>query len=186
MPSKKILILSVVVSLLAHALLISATGLLEIRLGKTDRERIINVSLPELQEARSEPVREMPAEEAPASPPEAIVITDDPGQDIINLDSEDEEFAPYLKKIKRKIEDIWSYPPEALAKRLEGVSTVVFSVNNRGKLVGSKILESSGSAALDQGTIDVIRTAAPYEPFPPQINLARLRIQATFRYRFLR
>ena len=186
MPSKKILILSVVISLLAHALLISATGLLSIHLGQREQETAINVNLTEPPEKQTEPAKEAKAIEAPAPPPVEIAADDDPGEETVALDSKDEKFAPYLKKIKQKIEGIWSYPPEALARKQEGVSTVVFSLNSRGKLVGSRIAESSGHAALDQGTIDVIRTAAPYEPFPPQINLSRLRIQATFRYRFLK
>ena len=184
MPSKKILILSVVISLLAHTLLISATGLLSIRLGQREPETAIKVNLTEPQEMRTGPAREAKAIAAPAPPVE--IAADDPGEETVTLDSEDETFAPYLKKIKQKIEGIWSYPPEAQARKQEGVSTVVFSLDSRGKLVGSRIAESSGHAALDQGTIDVIRTAAPYEPFPRQINLSRLRIQATFRYRFLK
>jgi len=188
MPSKKILILSVAISLLAHALLISATGLLDIRLGKPKPEAAIYVNLQEVREDRSSSANGDPeVKESPASPAtETAADAAEAEQEPIALDSDDHRFAPYLKKIKRRIEDIWSYPPEAFAAKKEGVSTVAFSIDRRGRLVASKIIKSSGHEALDQGTINVIKMAAPYEPFPSEINLSRLHIQATFQYRFLR
>lgn len=186
MPSKKILILSVAISLLAHALLISATGLLDMRLGKPKQETTITVNLQEAQEIREALTkRDIKAQESPASPPAEVAASDAPEQETIALDSNDQRFAPYLKKVKQRIEDIWSYPPEAFAEKKEGVSTVAFSLDSRGRLVESKIVESSGHEALDQGTINVIKAAAPYAPFPREINLSRLHIQATFQYRFL-
>jgi TonB family protein len=186
MPSKKILILSVAISLLAHALLISATGLLERRQGKPMQEATMNVNLQEAQKIQAGlTARDLKAPESPASPPVEVTEGDVLEQETIALDSEDEKFAPYLKKIKQRIEKIWSYPPEAFAEKKEGVSTVAFSLDRRGRLVGSKIVESSGYEVLDQGTINVINAAAPYAPFPRSINLSRLHIQATFRYRLL-
>jgi protein TonB len=187
MPSKKILILSVAISLLAHAVLIWATGLLDKRLGKPRQETVITVSLREAQEIRPEPTKKetKQAEPPAAEPPEEVAESEPLEQETISLDSEDEKFAPYLKKIKQKIENIWSYPPEAFARRNEGVSTVAFSVDNRGRLIKSEVVESSGYEALDQGTINVIKAAAPYAPFPSEITFSRLNIQATFKYRFL-
>jgi TonB family protein len=186
MPSKNILILSVAISLLAHALLISATGLLDKRLGKPKQETVITVNLQEAQEIRSELTkRDIKAPETPAAPPAETTASDASEQETIALDSEDQRFAPYLQKIKQKIENIWSYPPEAFAEKKAGVSTVAFSLDNRGRLIESKIVQSSGHKALDQGTINVIKAAAPYAPFPEEINLSRLHIQATFQYRFL-
>lgn len=186
MPSKKILILSVVVSLLAHALLIWATGLLDRRLIRPDQETIMTVNLRNVETPPPQPTkREVNPPESTPPQQEEVAEAEAPEEETVSLDSEDEKFAPYLKKIKQKIEHIWSYPPEAFAKKNEGVSTVAFSVDNQGRLVKSAIVESSGSEALDQGTIKVIRAAAPYAPFPPEITFSRLNIQATFKYRFL-
>jgi len=186
MPSKKIIILSVVISLIAHAVLISATGLFDKRLGNAKQETTITVNLQKAPEARSEPTRkESRSKESPVSPPDEAVESDPPEEETIALDSNDERFVPYLKKIKQRIERIWSYPPEAFAAKQGGVSTVSFSLDSQGRLVESKIIESSGHMALDQGTVNVIKAAAPYAPFPPEITLSRLNIQASFRYRFL-
>ena len=184
MPSKKIIILSVAISLLAHALLISATGLLDRLLDKPKQETTIIVNLKEAPEIRSE-VTKREVKESPVLPPEEAMESDVSEQETISLDSNDERFVPYLKKIKQRIEHIWSYPPEAFAEKKGGVSTVSFSLDNQGRLVESKIIASAGHAALDQATINVIKAAAPYAPFPPEITLSRLNIQATFQYRFL-
>ena len=186
MPSQKILILSVVISLLAHALLISATGFFDLRLGKPNQETTITVSLQEAQEVRSGLAqRDNKAKELPTSQQSAVTGSNVAEQESIVLDSKDQRFAPYLKKIKQKIENSWSYPPEAFAAKKEGVSTVAFSLDRSGRLVASKIVKSSGHETLDQATINVINTVAPYEPFPRSINLSRLHIRATFQYRLL-
>jgi TonB family protein len=188
MPSKKILILSVIISLLAHALLISATGLLDKRSARPKPETAITVNLKEAPEIQPETASNDTKKEVsptPLPPPEEVAESDAAEQETISLDSADERFVPYLKKIKQKIENIWSYPSEAFAGKKEGISTVLFSLDSRGMLVESKIVESSGHEALDQGTINVINAAAPYAPFPPEITLSRLNIQATFQYRFL-
>lgn len=190
MHSKKIIILSVALSLLAHALLISATGLLDGRPGKHKQETTITVNLKEAQEilswvAKREDKDKGKLKESPAAPPSGVTESDAADQETISLDSNDERFVPYLKKVKKRIEHIWSYPPEAFAEKKGGVSTVFFSLDSHGRLVESKIIESSGHVALDQGTMNVIKEAAPYAPFPPEITHSRLNIQATFQYRFL-
>lgn len=186
MPSQKTLILSVVISLLAHALLISATGLFNLRPGTPNQETTITVNLTKAREVRSRLANSVNKEkELPASPQEAEAESNIVEQESIVLDSEDQRFAPYLKKIKQKIENSWSYPPEAFTAKKEGVSTVSFSLDRSGRLVESKIIESSGHEILDQATINVINRVAPYEPFPRSINLSRLHIQASFQYRLL-
>lgn len=40
-------------------------------------------------------------------------------------------------------------------------------VDAEGRLAASRIVESSGSAELDRLALDIVRSAAPFEPFPP-------------------
>ena len=186
MPSKKILLLSIIVSLLAHGLLISATGLLDKQLYKLAQDAFFTVNLSETKELLPKPTRnDIKTSPLPTEPPAEVTESFDSEEETIALDSGDEKFAPYLKNIKQKIENIWTYPHEAFTRKNEGVSTVAFTVDSRGRLVKSEIIQSSGYDVLDQGTIKVIKAAAPYAPFPPEIHLSRLHIQATFRYRFL-
>lgn len=103
----------------------------------------------------------------------------------VDIDSQDERYAPYLKKIKIKVENIWSYPHQAFERRKEGISTVRFSLDQSGKLGASRIIKSSGYDLLDREALSAVRSAAPYEHFPQDINLSRLHIIASFQYRLL-
>lgn len=185
MPSKKFLILSVVISLIGHALLISATGLVEIRPGSQRKESAITVDLREA-ENREESAKDNNVQTIPSSPPAKSAVGNDFPEKTVALDSRDEKYAPYLKKIKIKIENIWSYPRQAFEREKEGISTVRFSIDQSGKLVASRIIKSSGYDLLDREAVSAIRSAAPYEHFPQDINLSRLHIIASFQYRFLK
>jgi protein TonB len=58
------------------------------------------------------------------------------------------------------------YPAQARARHHEGRVIVAFTLDTEGHVVNSKIVKSSGSAILDQETLDLITRAQPY-PVPP-------------------
>jgi protein TonB len=181
MPSKKFLILSVVISLIGHALLISATGLVAIRTGSQRKENAITVDLRQ-GEGRKESARDSNVKTIPLSPPAKSPLSNDFPEETVNIDSLDERYAPYLKKVKIRIENAWSYPGQAFERKKEGISTVRFSLDQSGKLLASRIVKSSGYDLLDREAVSAVRAAAPYENFPQDINLSRLHIVASFQY----
>ncbi len=190
MSAKKSFILPVALSIISHALLLSAAGLVEIGYLKVKQETAIWVNLPqtkEIQEKTEErnTVRTLPK---PPPPEEEAPGQNEPTEETeetVNLDSPDQRFSPYLLEVKRRINRIWSYPSQAFAQGKGGTSTVQFSLASDGTLVACRIVTPSGSAVLDRETINVVKAAAPYEPFPKDFNISRLHIMATFRYRFL-
>ena len=189
MSSKKIIILPVVISFIGHALLISATGLVDIRFGNEEKERIITVSLMEVAAPKYRAKDQNQHIVAPAPLTTEIETGDElseNSENTVELDSQDTEYATYLKKIKKKIESIWSYPRQAFERKKEGTSTVKFSLDKSGKLLASRIIKSSGYDLLDKETMSAIRAAAPYESFPPDINFSKLHILATFHYSLLK
>jgi len=189
MSSKKIIILPVVISFIGHALLISATGLVDIRLGNEKKESVITVNLEEfaIPEYHAKDKNQHTFVHVPlTTEPEPGDELSENSENTVELDSQDTEYATYLKKIKKKIESIWSYPRQAFERKKEGTSTVKFSLDKSGKLLASRIIKSSGYDLLDKETISVIRAAAPYESFPPDINFSRLHILATFHYSLLK
>ncbi len=184
--SKKILSLPVLISFIGHILVISATGLINMHPEKQEKETIINVNLQQREnEQDREAEREQQAKSRPEPPPSEVKQAEDFAEETVDIESQDERYMAYLRTIKKKIEQIWSYPDQALKGEQEGISTVKFSLDRRGRLVGSRGVSSSGHAPLDREAIKVVRAAAPYEPFPQDINLSRLHILATFRYTFL-
>ena len=104
-------------------------------------------------------------------------------EETVDLGDARSPYLPYLKKIKKKIIDLWNYPREAYLRREEGEVVVRFSLNRRGDLEKAVVLNSSGSGFLDQGAIDVVHSAAPYDPFPGELTLSKLHIVGTFKYR---
>ena len=92
-------------------------------------------------------------------------------------------YRDYLLQVRRKIEQLWSYPPQAIAAQEEGNAEIRFTIDANGSLSGYDVITTSGSAVLDQGALAVVKAAAPYAPLPAEYNLSRLHITATFSYR---
>jgi protein TonB len=58
------------------------------------------------------------------------------------------------------------YPPAAQARREQGVAKVFFSLDRQGRLIASRLVESSGAAALDAEALAILKRAQPF-PLPP-------------------
>lgn len=61
------------------------------------------------------------------------------------------------------------YPPEARARREQGVAHLSFSIDRAGRLVESRIARSSGSAALDREALALAQRAQPFPPPPREL-----------------
>jgi TonB family protein len=103
-------------------------------------------------------------------------------QETISLDTDDKRYVTYARVIKERIMTRWSYPQEARNNLVEGRLLVVFSLNKEGSLTHLDIRESSGHDILDREAAKAIRNASPFPPFPEQITVSRLNVQATFDY----
>lgn len=64
------------------------------------------------------------------------------------------------------IEGFKRYPAEARSRREQGVARVAFTIDRQGRLLRSRIAQSSGSPALDQETLAMVSRAQPL-PRPP-------------------
>jgi protein TonB len=74
------------------------------------------------------------------------------------------------------------YPASARTRHETGTAELAFTLDRNGKVVASRIVRTSGSAALDQETIDTVRRAQPFPP-PPQ-NLSGETFDFTVPIRF--
>ena len=186
MISKKILIVSIMISLTSHVLMLYMTSLIEWR-GKVYNEDILTVSLKEPPENKEKDDKEIkkkenkPFHQADENANSRYVKQ----EDTVDINTLDVKYTPYLKKIKRKIEDIWVYPKAAFEREEEGTAVIKFSISDSGTLLASGIVVSSGSNYLDLGALDVVRSAAPYDPFPQEFNLTQLNIVARFAYKLV-
>ena len=179
---QKILILAVVVSLVGHLVMLMVTGLMIANIENEDSP-VFTVELKELTEI-SEDNHPKKNETEPVPPSKKKTATPQTlREDTVDLSDRDRKYIPYLKKLKKKISDLWGYPRQAYERKEEGDVVVKFSVNRNGRLEQALVLTSSGSGFLDQGALEVIDAATPYDPFPGNLNLSKLHIIATFKYR---
>lgn len=106
----------------------------------------------------------------------------DLNEEVVRLDSTDPNYVSYLSSIKRDIELVWEYPPPALRQGVQGRLVVEFRIKQNGRLMGAKLVHSSGYPILDEEAIRAIQAAAPFHPIPRWIGKERLAISASFEY----
>lgn len=68
--------------------------------------------------------------------------------------------------VNTRLNQYKSYPTQARTRHHEGRVVVAFTLDTDGRVVNSKIVKSSGSALLDQETLDLLVRAQPF-PVPP-------------------
>ncbi|MAR89825.1 MAG: energy transducer TonB [Pseudomonadales bacterium] len=80
--------------------------------------------------------------------------------------------AAYLEAWRRKIEYIGNlnYPAEAKRRKIYGELRLLVAINSDGTLREMKVLKSSGHRVLDQGAMQIVKLAAPFSAFPPEIK----------------
>jgi len=104
-------------------------------------------------------------------------------QDTISLDTKDKRYVSYATLIKGRIGSQWKYPSAARDRLIEGEVMVLFSLVREGKVIEIRVIDPSGYAVLDEEAVRAIKAAAPFPPFPDQVTVKRLNIQANFDYR---
>jgi TonB family protein len=180
MTAKKFLIPFVLASLAGHALVLALTTRIDWTVSPPEEQtqKVITVELkapPEKAVRRPPPPRGKQSPEAGAGGGSR--------EDSVALQGEQSPYGAYLLMIRRKIEQLWIYPPQALAQQEEGNAVIRFTIDANGILSGHDVMATSGSQVLDEGALAVVQAAAPYTPFPEAFNLSRLHITATFSYR---
>ncbi|HRF88886.1 MAG TPA: energy transducer TonB, partial [Pseudomonadales bacterium] len=94
--------------------------------------------------------------------------------------------AEYLNLWQEKIELIGNlnYPQEARRKKIYGQLRLVVSLLPDGSIHNIEILQSSGQRILDDAAIRIVRMAAPFAPFPPELrkDVDRLEIIRTWKF----
>ena len=74
-----------------------------------------------------------------------------------------------LKRHKR-------YPGRALRRQQEGTVAITFVINKDGKLAGYRITDSSGHRLLDREVEKMLKRAAPFPPFPIDMEQEFIRL----------
>jgi protein TonB len=94
--------------------------------------------------------------------------------------------AAYLNSWAQKVEQVGNnnFPQEAIQRGLYGNLRMSVSLYPNGTVSKIDILQSSGHKLLDDAAVQIVRLAAPFPPFPPEIrkDTDRLDIIRTWRF----
>lgn len=74
------------------------------------------------------------------------------------------------------------YPAVAQARREQGVVQLFFSLDRKGQVTVSRVVKSSGSAALDQEAMALVRRAQPFPPPPAELPGAHVDLVVPIRF----
>jgi protein TonB len=87
--------------------------------------------------------------------------------------------AKYLHEWSTRIEQVGNknYPQEALNRRITGHLRMSVVINPDGTIHDIEILQSSGQRILDDAARQIVRLAAPFTAFPPEIRQQADRLQ---------
>lgn len=75
-----------------------------------------------------------------------------------------------------------TYPEQARASRLTGVSTVRFTLGASGNVISVSLAGSSGAGVLDQAAIAMVQRASPFPPIPPSLGRGSMTFAAPVRF----
>jgi protein TonB len=94
-----------------------------------------------------------------------------PRRRFIGARAQEFRFARYIEDWRSKIERVGelNYPQAARDQRIYGRMVVTVSIKSDGSLDGVEINRPSGQRILDAAALRIVRLAAPFAPFPPDI-----------------
>ncbi len=94
--------------------------------------------------------------------------------------------AAYLQDWRRRLEAVGNryYPEASVRYGMFGSLRLLVVIRSDGSLEDVELLSSSGYAVLDEAAIRIVRMAAPYAPFPPELAATadKLEILRTWKF----
>jgi periplasmic protein TonB len=111
---------------------------------------------------------------------------DNPRELVTSVDTRESIVAGYLDSWKRKIETtgIRYFPEQSVLGELTGSPTLEVTIDASGELQEVIVRRSSGSRVLDQAALNILRRAAPFEPFPEAIRIDYDQLRFAYKWQF--
>ena len=107
---------------------------------------------------------------------------------LVTANTRESSVAVYLHGWRRKIERVGTliYPLEAAQRAgLTGSPVLEVQLLADGRLGGAWIRRSSGDPELDQASLQILKLAAPYEPFPRTLAARHDALRLVYEWQFL-
>lgn len=117
---------------------------------------------------------------------DASIHDSHPRQLVTSVDTRQSTIAPYLDRWKRKIETIGVryFPEQVLIEGITGSPTLEVIIGSSGQLEDVIVRKSSGSKVLDQAALEILRRAAPFDPFPEVVRLDYDTLRFAYKWQF--
>ena len=111
---------------------------------------------------------------------------DNPRELVTSVDTKESRVAGYLNRWKTKIETVGVkyFPEETVIDGITGSPTLEVTINASGHLMEVLVRRSSGSKALDQVALSILRRAAPFDPFPEAIRVDYDQLRFAYKWQF--
>jgi len=94
--------------------------------------------------------------------------------------------AAYLLDWRRRLEAVGNqyYPEASIRYGMYGELRMLVVIRQDGSLEDIQVLSSSGYAVLDEAAIKIVRMAAPYAPFPPELKATTDKLEIVRTWHF--
>ena len=102
----------------------------------------------------------------------------------ITFDTKVYKYAGYMTKLREKIESIWVFPTEALARgiRFPQDLKIEFTIKKDGKLGEVRLIRTSGYKMLDDAALKALKDGEPYWPLPEEWGMETYTVLGHFVY----
>jgi TonB family protein len=167
MDSMKVLLWPVIISIIGHVALISVSSMIDLHENIKPME-IFTVDIKDPEPFKQTPKEEekkeikKPRQDKSAKP----INTGNWREDTIDLSSPDTKYLSYRQSIAGKLFRTWKYPEKAKEAGEQGVVVLEIPINPDGSIEEPNIVNSSGSAILDEAAIRAAKAAAPFGQTP--------------------
>jgi periplasmic protein TonB len=105
----------------------------------------------------------------------------------VTPDSRAASLAPYLDAWRHKVERIGTlnYPSAARRSGKAASPVLEVAINASGTLEKAVIRQSSGDPELDQASLDILKLASPFDPFPPELERQYRVLRFAYEWQFV-
>jgi len=116
----------------------------------------------------------------------AAIHDDNPRELVTSVDTRESKIAGYLNSWKTKIETVGLkyFPEQRLIDGISGSPTLEVTINASGQLQEVVVRKTSGSKVLDQAALNILRRAAPFDPFPEAIRVDYDQLRFAYKWQF--
>ena len=105
----------------------------------------------------------------------------------IAADTRESDVAVYLDSWRRKIERVgtMNFPEVARRQKLSGTPVIEVTIGSDGKLLDTVVRRTSGHVEIDEAAMRILKLAAPFDPFPPELTAKHDQIRIAYEWQFL-